>query len=144
MTSVFHALLYGRFTKIQSNLRRTKLHRSNQGTFSNWDNVRAQIQFRRESQSQHLKDDLSSRTDSSIFTSVAAVLLDWSNETIWVFPALISTSHFLPQSTVSCRSYSSSEANSSYCHNSDTWVRSSIISIDSNITDNTVSKVINV
>ena len=36
-------------------------------------------------------------------------------------PALKSTSHFLPQSTVSCRSDSSSEANSSYCHRSNAW-----------------------
>ena len=28
-----------------------------------------------------LKDDLSSRTDPSIFTLIAPVLLDWSNET---------------------------------------------------------------
>ena len=36
-----------------------------------------------------------------------------------VFPAFKSTSHFLPQSTVSHRSNSSSEANSSCCHRSD-------------------------
>ena len=45
--------------EIQSNLRRKKLHKTNQGSnffggsFSKRDNVRAQIQFRRESQPQH-------------------------------------------------------------------------------------------
>ena len=61
MTTVFPAWAYGRFTEIQSNLRRKKLHRTKQGliflggSFSNRDNVRAPIQLRRESQPQHLK-----------------------------------------------------------------------------------------
>ena len=66
-----------------------------------------------------LKDDFSSGTDKSIFTLIEPVLLDWSNKTSSVFTALKSTSHILPQSTVSRRSDSSSEANSSYCHKSD-------------------------
>ena len=66
-----------------------------------------------------LKDDFSSRTGPSIFTTITLVLLDWSNETSRVFPALKSASHFLPQSTVSRRSDSSSEANSSCCQRSD-------------------------
>ena len=87
MTTVFHTWPYGRFIEIQSNLRRKKLHRTNQGSnflgesFGNRDNVRVPIQFRRESQPQHLKDYFSSRTDPSIFTSIAPVLLDQSNET---------------------------------------------------------------
>ena len=61
MTTVFHVWPYGRFIEIQSNLRRKKLHRTNQGSnflggsFSNTDNVRAPIQFKRESQPQHFK-----------------------------------------------------------------------------------------
>ena len=61
MTTVFHAWLYGRFTEIQGNLGRMKPHRTNGGSnffggsFSNRDTVRAPIQFRRESQPQHLK-----------------------------------------------------------------------------------------
>ena len=61
MTTVFHARPDDRFIEIQSNLRINKLHRTNQGSnflggsFSNRDNVRAQIQFRRERQPQHLK-----------------------------------------------------------------------------------------
>ena len=35
-----------------------------------------------------LKDDFSSRADWSIFISIAPMLLDWSNETSWVFPTL--------------------------------------------------------
>ena len=52
MTTVFHTWPYGRFIEIQSNLRRKKLHRPNQGSnflggsFSNRDNARAPIQFR--------------------------------------------------------------------------------------------------
>ena len=71
-------------TEIQSNLRRKKLYRMNQGSnflggsFSNRDNVKASIQFRTERQPQH---DLSSRTDPSIFTLVAPMLLEQSNET---------------------------------------------------------------
>ena len=98
---VFHAWMYGRFIKIQSYFRRKKLHRKNQGSnflegsFTNRDNVRDPIQFRIESQPQHFKRYFPSRTDPSIFTSIAPVLLDYSNKTTWVFPALKSTSHFL-------------------------------------------------
>ena len=59
------------------------------GSFSNRDNVRPPIQFRKEIQPQHLKRWLSWRTDPSIFSK--------------------STSHVLPQSTVSSRSDSSSK-----------------------------------
>ena len=44
-----------------------------------------------------LKYYFSSRTDPSIFNPIEPVLLDRSNETSWVFPALKSKSHFLPQ-----------------------------------------------
>ena len=71
----------------ESNLRRKKLHGTNQGSnflgenFSNRDNLRALVRFRRESQPTILKDDFSSKTDPSIFVSIAPVLLDWSNKT---------------------------------------------------------------
>ena len=51
MTAVLHAWPYGRFIEIQSNLRRKKLYRTNQGSnclggsFSNRANIRAQIQW---------------------------------------------------------------------------------------------------
>ena len=60
MTTVFHPWLYDRFMKIQSNLGRKKLNRTNQGSnflggsFSNRDTVRAPIQFGGESQPQYL------------------------------------------------------------------------------------------
>ena len=59
MTAVFHTSLYG--IEIQSNSRRNKLHRTNQGSnflgdsFSGRENVKALIQFSRESQRQQLK-----------------------------------------------------------------------------------------
>ena len=67
------------------------------------------------------KDDFQTWRDPSIFTSIAPELFDRSNETSWVFLVLKSTSHFLPQSTVSRRSDSSSESNYSYCGRADAW-----------------------
>ena len=60
LTIIFHAWTYGGFIEIQNNFRRKKLYKTNQsfnilgGSFSNRD-VRAPVQFRRESQPQHLK-----------------------------------------------------------------------------------------
>ena len=74
MTTIFRARSYGRFMNVQSNLRRKKNHRMNQGSnflgrsFSNRDNARVPMQFRRERQPSILKGDFLSRTDSSIFT----------------------------------------------------------------------------
>ena len=68
MTTVFHLQTYGSFTKIQSYLRRKKLHETNQGSnflgsiFSNRDNVRTSIQFRRKSTPCIFEDDFSSMT----------------------------------------------------------------------------------
>ena len=122
MTTVFYAWLYGRFIEIQSNLRREKLHRTKQGSnlcsFSNKNSVTAPIQLKRESQPQHLKRWFSSRTDPSIFTLIAPVLLDQSNETSWVVV------------TDQMPDHNTSESN--------------IISRVSNITYNIIRKVINV
>ena len=62
------------------------------GTFSNRDSVTAPIQFRREINPSILKEDFSSRTNSSVFTLIAPVLLDQSDKTSQVFPALKSDS----------------------------------------------------
>ena len=111
---------------MQSNLRRKKFHRTNHGSnflggsFSNRENVRIPIQFRRESQPQYLKRSFFLKKRPIIFTSIAPVLLDWSNKTSWVFPALTSKSNFLP-SPVSRRLDSSSEANFKCRHRSDVW-----------------------
>ena len=86
MTKLFHGRHYVRFTEIKSNLGWKKLHRTNQGfnflgsSFSNKDNVRAQIKFQRERQSQHLKKN-SSRTELLTFTSIAPQLLEQLHET---------------------------------------------------------------
>ena len=107
VTTVFHAWVYVRFIEIQRNLRRKKLPRMNYGSnfyggsFSNRDNERAPIQFRRESQPQHLERWFFFKNRPIHFISIAPVLLDRSNKTSWVFLALKSTSHFLRQSTVS-------------------------------------------
>ena len=56
--TMFHTWPYGRFIKIQSNFRSNKSRQGSNflgGSFSNRDNVRAPIQFRREGQPQHLK-----------------------------------------------------------------------------------------
>ena len=124
---VFHVWVYGRFIEIQSNLRRKKCHRTYQGSnflggsFSNGNNVRASIQFRRQSHGEHLKRWFFLKNRSTYFTSITPLLLDQSNETSWVFPASKSTNHFLPQSTVFYRSDSGLEVNDSCCHKSDAW-----------------------
>ena len=50
MTTVFHAWSYGKLIEIQSNLRRYKHHKTSQQN-----DLRAPIQFKRESQPQNLK-----------------------------------------------------------------------------------------
>ena len=61
MTTEFQPWPYGRFVEIHSNLRRKKLHKTNQGSdflggiFSNTNNARALIHFRGKCQPQHLK-----------------------------------------------------------------------------------------
>ena len=126
MVTILHARPYSRFIEIQSSLTRKKPHRTNQNfnflgcRFSNRDNVKSSIQFRTEKQPSILKYDFFSISDPSVFTSIP-VLLGRPNEPSWIFPALKSTSHFLPQSIVSRRSDSSSAANSSSCNRSDAW-----------------------
>ena len=118
MTAVFHAWPYGWFKVIQSNLRRKKLHIKNQyfnslgGFFSNRDNVRAPIQFRRESQPSMLKDNFSSWTNPSIFTSIVLLVITPVKRYQLSFSELKSTTHILHQSTVSCRS----DSNSTCCY----------------------------
>ena len=61
MTAVFHAWPYDKFIEIQSQFRRKKLHKTNQGanflglSLRNRDNIRAPIQIRREIQPKLLK-----------------------------------------------------------------------------------------
>ena len=61
MTTVFLVWPYGRFIETEGNVRKNEFHIMNQGSnlledsFRNRDNTRAPIQFRKESQLQHLK-----------------------------------------------------------------------------------------
>ena len=61
MTPIFHTWSYDKVIEIQSNLRRKKLHRANQGSnllgasFRNRDNVKFPIQFRIKGQPRHLE-----------------------------------------------------------------------------------------
>ena len=95
MASICHERLHDRFTEIKSNLRRKRLHRMNQSfnfledRFSNRYNVIAPGQSGRESPS-ILKDYFFSRTDPSIFKSIAPESLDQSIKTSWRFLALYS------------------------------------------------------
>ena len=108
MMIVFHARLYSGLIGIQSNLRRKKLHRTNQGfnflghTFSNREYLIFHPQSNLEAKvnSSILKDDFSLRTDPFIFTSIASVFLDQSHKTSYVLPALKTTSYFLPKFSV--------------------------------------------
>ena len=87
MTTAFHASAYGRFTEIESNLRRKQLQRMSQssnllgGSFSNSNDVRAQPNLEEKVNPSTLKEDFFSRTDQFIFTSILSVLLDQSKET---------------------------------------------------------------
>ena len=86
MTTVFHAWSPGRLVKMQSNLRRMKLHRTNQGSnflggsFINRDNARAQSNLEEKVNSRILiKDYFSSRTDPSNLTSkLVEFLQNWN------------------------------------------------------------------
>ena len=85
MTTAFHAWLYGRFIEIQSNVRRKELYGTNQGSNflgGSFHNRVQEPQFNLEESVNPsiLKDAFSLRTDPSIFTSIAPVLLDWSDE----------------------------------------------------------------
>ena len=94
MTVVFNAWTYSRFIEIQSNLRRKKVHRTNQGTILL--EVLLAIEIIEEPQSNLeekiypsiLKDDFSSKADPPIFTSTAPVLLERPNKTSSEFQAL--------------------------------------------------------
>ena len=125
MVAVFLPRPHDRFIEIQWSGERNLIERIKASIFLEVvlaiEVIRAPIQFRKDRQRQHLKRCFFWRTDPSIFTSIAPVLLDWSNETSWVFPVLKSTSHLLPQSRVSSRSDSSSEVNSTCCYRLDTW-----------------------
>ena len=61
----------------------------------------------------NLKDNFSTIIGPYIFTLTAPELFEQSNETSGILPILKSTSHFLHQSKLSCKSDSSSEGNSS-------------------------------
>ena len=86
MTTTFYAWPYGRFIEIQKNLRRKKLHRTNQDcnflgdSFSNRDNEEPQSSLEEKLNPSISKDDFSSRTNI-IFTSMVPVLLDQANQT---------------------------------------------------------------
>ena len=106
MTTVFHVWPYGGFIEIQRNLRKKKLHRTNQSSnflTDSCSNRVPQSSLEEKVNPSTLKDEFSSRADPSIFTSVAPVLLEQSNSTSWVFPALKSTSHLLPSKFVNSR-----------------------------------------
>ena len=108
-----------------------KLHSANQGSnflgdiFNNGYNVRALIQFRRESQLKHLKRLFSLRNrPTHFFINSTSVIRQLKRNQLSLCSIKINESklisHLLPQSTVSHRSHSSSEANSSCYHRSDT------------------------
>ena len=111
MTAVFRARPSARSIEIENHLKRKNPRRMNQDSdlfwdiFNKRDNIKAPIQ-----------DNFSSRTDLSIFTSVAPGLLDQSNETSWIQWNL-QASYFRRLR----RSHSSSEVSSRYKPKSDAW-----------------------
>ena len=125
----FHPWPYGTFIEIQNNLNWKKLHRTNQGSnflgasFSNKDNARTPIQFRRERQPQHLKRwfFLKNRpvdfhiNSTSVLRLVKQSKLSFSR--IEINKPHLGPIHSIPASD--WRSDSSSKTNYSYCHRSD-------------------------
>ena len=87
MTTVFHTWPYGRFIERESNLtRKNFIERINAPILLEAVlaiDIIQEPQSNLEEKVNHsiLKDDFSSGTDPSIFTSIAPVLLDQSNET---------------------------------------------------------------
>ena len=75
--------LQGGMVEIQGNLRKKKLHRTNQlcnflrGSFSNRDNVSGPIQFERESQPQHLKQWFFLKNRSIHFHINSTTVIRW-------------------------------------------------------------------
>ena len=123
MTTVFHERPYGTFIERKSSLRKKKLHRTNHTTriFLKVVLEHQSVQ-RRKIVPAYYQITFSGKKDPSIFTPIATELLNRSNKTSWVFPALKSTSHILLQSIVSRKSDSNSEANSCWCQQkSDAW-----------------------
>ena len=142
MTTAFHAWAYIRFAEIQSNLRRKELHRTNQGSnflgasFINRDNVRALIQFRKESQLQHLKRwfFLKKRCTHSHINSTSVIrLIKWNKLSFYIIyfnkplPAL---NQCLVDQIQAQKPILAVATDQMPDH---TWIESSIISIDSNI-----------
>ena len=154
MATVFHAWLYGGSIEIQSNLRWRNLHRMNQGSnflgqgFSNRTDGRAPIQFRRERQPQHLKRHILLKNRSihfhinstSVIRPVTKNQLSFSrienNKPLPVPVHSVSLIRFKFRSQfqllplIRCLTTIRVESN--------------LISIDSNITDTIIRKVINV
>ena len=82
MIPVFQAWLCVRFIEIKSNLRRKKVHRTNQGSnFLGGQFWQYRSNLEEKVNPSMLKVDFSSRTDPSIFALIAPVLLDRSDET---------------------------------------------------------------
>ena len=84
MTTVFPARSYGRFIEIKSNLRKKNFIEQIKAPIFLEAVVAIEIMediqsnLDEKDNSSILKDEFSSRTDLSIFTSITPVLLDWS------------------------------------------------------------------
>ena len=95
-------------------------YRATSGEKNFIERIKAQIRFTRENQPQHLKRwfFLKNRPIHCHINSTCFIRPVKQNQ----LAISTSTSHFQPQSTVSHRSDSSLEANSSCCHRSDVWL----------------------
>ena len=102
MIAVFHARWHGRFTEIRATsgernfIERIKVSVFLMAVLAIETTQESQINLEGKESSSILKNEFSSRTDLSTFTSIATKFLEQSNgETSLVFPVLKSTSHFL-------------------------------------------------
>ena len=102
MIAVFHARWHGRFTEIRATwgernfIERIKVSVFLMAVLAIETTQESQINLEGKESSSILKNEFSSRTDLSTFTSIATKFLEQSNgELSLVFPVLKSTSHFL-------------------------------------------------
>ena len=100
MTTVLYAWPYSIYIEIQNNLRREKLHRTNQGSkflgssFSNKDNIRPQSNLEEKVNPNIFKDEFSSQT------LTLSKCLDKSSPTAWVALDLLKALAILSDTTV--------------------------------------------
>ena len=153
MTAAFYTRSYGSSIETKSNLRRQELHRQNQSSkflkssFSNRDNKRAVIQFRGERQPQHIQKWVFFSRQIYFQINSKRVITLLKRTKLSIFSIEINKP--LPASIFSDSQFRYKSRSQPYLL-TQIWylitlkVERSIISIDNNVTDSIIKKVINI